>query len=62
MADLPSFLAVVIVITICLLSLAGLEVPGVLNNVALVVVGYYFGKHRENSSSSSTDTPPSQAA
>ncbi len=43
-SDLPSTLALVIVITICLLPLAGLGVPDVLNNVALVVVGFYFGK------------------
>ncbi|WP_370308851.1 hypothetical protein [Sinimarinibacterium flocculans] len=42
--DLPSFLAVVIILTICLLPLSGLEVPSVLNNIALVVVGFYFGK------------------
>jgi uncharacterized membrane protein len=43
-SDLPSFLAVLIILTICLLPLSGLEVPSVLNNIALVVVGFYFGK------------------
>ena len=43
-SDLPSVLAMIIVITICLLPLSGLGVPDVLNNVALVVVGFYFGK------------------
>jgi hypothetical protein len=43
-SDLPSTLALVIVITICLLPLAGLGIPDVLNNIALVVVGFYFGK------------------
>lgn len=42
--DLPSFLAVLIILTICVLPLANLEVPAVLNNIALVVVGFYFGK------------------
>ena len=42
--DLPSTLALVIILTICLLPLAGFEVPSVLNNIALVVVGFYFGK------------------
>lgn len=42
--DLPSLIALLIVITICLLPLSGLPVPDVLNNVALVVVGFYFGK------------------
>src|SRR5262249_6306058 len=46
LSDLPSALALVIIATICLLPLAGLEVPGVLNNIALVVVGFYFGKRK----------------
>jgi hypothetical protein len=33
------------VTAICLLPLSGLVVSEVLNNVALVVVGFYFGKH-----------------
>lgn len=48
-SDLPSVLALIIIITICLLPLAGLEVPGVLNNIALVVVGFYFGKRESGS-------------
>lgn len=43
-SDLPSTLALLIIATICLLPLAGLAVPDVLNNIALVVVGFYFGK------------------
>lgn len=43
-AHLPSFLAIIIVSTICVLPLLGYEVPIVLTNIALVVVGYYFGK------------------
>lgn len=42
--DFPSLLALLIVVTICLLPLSGLPVPDVLNNVALVIVGFYFGK------------------
>ena len=37
-SDLPSFLALLIILTICLLPLSGLEVPTALNNIALVVV------------------------
>jgi hypothetical protein len=44
LSDLPSVLALIIIVTICLLPLAGIGVPDVLNNVALVVVGFYFGK------------------
>lgn len=43
-SDLPSVLALVIILTICLLPLGGIGVPDVLNNIALVVVGFYFGK------------------
>jgi hypothetical protein len=43
-SDLPSVLALVIIVTICLLPLGGLGVPDALNNIALVVVGFYFGK------------------
>jgi Na+/H+ antiporter NhaD/arsenite permease-like protein len=46
MSDLPSALALLIIATICLLPLAGLAVPDVLNNIALVVVGFYFGKRK----------------
>lgn len=44
--DLPSTLALLIISTICLLPLAGLSVPDALNNIALVVVGFYFGKRK----------------
>lgn len=46
LSDLPSALALLIIATICLLPLAGLVVPDVLNNIALVVVGFYFGKRK----------------
>ena len=43
-SDLPSVLALLIIVTICILPVSGLEVPTALNNIALVVVGFYFGK------------------
>lgn len=46
LSDLPSVLALVIIVTICLLPLSGIAVPEVLNNIALVVVGFYFGKRK----------------
>ena len=49
--NLPAFLAVFIVATICLLPLLGMEIPNVLSNIALVVVGYYFGKLKIGTSS-----------
>lgn len=48
LSDLPSALALLIIATICLLPLAGLSVPDVLNNIALVVVGFYFGKRKSS--------------
>jgi len=48
LSDLPSALALLIITTICLLPLAGLGVPDVLNNIALVVVGFYFGKRKSS--------------
>lgn len=48
-SDLPSALAILIVVAICLLPFAGLAIPDVLNNVALVVVGFYFGRKRTSS-------------
>jgi fumarate reductase subunit D len=44
LGDLPSLLALIIIVTICLLPLSGIAVPDVLSNIALVVVGFYFGK------------------
>jgi len=57
-SDLPSLLAIVIILTICLLPLSGLDVPDVLNNIALVVVGFYFGKREGTGAVESTNTLP----
>jgi hypothetical protein len=53
-SDLPSALALIVIITICLLPLAGVAVPDVLNNIALVVVGFYFGKREASAAVTST--------
>jgi hypothetical protein len=55
--NLNSVLAITIVVTICLLPLIGLEVPQVLGNVALVVVGFYFGR-KSDEAPQSTPEPP----
>ncbi|QBM16074.1 hypothetical protein MARI_01540 [Marinobacter sp. JH2] len=47
-SDLPSVLALIIIGSICILPFAGYGVPEVLQNVALVVVGFYFGKRDRN--------------
>lgn len=52
LADLPSVLALIIIVTICLLPLSGIGVPDVLSNIALVVVGFYFGKRELDGSHS----------
>lgn len=50
LSDLPSVLALIIIVAICLLPFANIEIPQVLSNVALVVVGFYFGKRRSTDS------------
>jgi hypothetical protein len=47
LSDLPSVLAITIVVAICLLPFTDVVVPEVLNNVALVVIGFYFGRGRQ---------------
>lgn len=47
MPDLTGFLALIIVITICILPISDIPIPPILNNIALVVVGFYFGKRGE---------------
>lgn len=42
--NLPAVLAVIILGSICILPVMGREIPGVMSNIALVVVGFYFGK------------------
>lgn len=44
--DVPSLIAVVVIITICLLPILSTEVPAALSNIALVIVGFYFGTER----------------
>ncbi|CCG97170.1 hypothetical protein; putative membrane protein [Marinobacter nauticus ATCC 49840] len=48
LSDLPSVLALIIIGSICVLPFAGYGVPDVLQNVALVVVGFYFGRRDRN--------------
>lgn len=45
-SDLPSVLAIMIVAAICLIPYTRVSVPEALNNIALVVVGFYFGRGR----------------
>ncbi|MFQ2633605.1 hypothetical protein ACK3ZK_01735 [Aeromonas caviae] len=42
--NLTSIVALVVLATLCILPLLGQEIPLVLSNIALVIVGYYFGK------------------
>jgi hypothetical protein len=44
--DVPSLIAVVVIITLCLLPLLSAEIPSALSNIALVIVGFYFGTER----------------
>ena len=38
------WLAVIVVLTVCLMSYFGLEVKEPLNSIALLSIGYYFGQ------------------
>lgn len=42
--NLPAVLAVIILGSICILPVMGREIPGIMSNIALVIVGFYFGK------------------
>ncbi|ENP8453035.1 hypothetical protein ACEI30_004516 [Vibrio parahaemolyticus] len=42
--NLPSILAIFVLGSLCILPLMGEEIPNELGNIALVVVGFYFGK------------------
>ncbi|EGQ9631933.1 hypothetical protein F2K82_17750 [Vibrio cholerae] len=42
--NIPSILAIVVLGSLCLLPVMGYEIPNELGNIALVVVGFYFGK------------------
>ncbi|MCB5226907.1 hypothetical protein JAO78_008770 [Alishewanella sp. 16-MA] len=42
--NLTSIIAIIVLGTICILPLLGKEIPVVLTNIALVIIGYYFGK------------------
>jgi hypothetical protein len=53
--DVPSLIAVVVIITLCLLPLLNTEVPAALSNIALVIVGFYFGTERRLKSTQSSD-------
>ncbi|WP_337920440.1 hypothetical protein [Vibrio cholerae] len=42
--NIPSILAILVLGSLCLLPVMGYEIPNELGNIALVVVGFYFGK------------------
>lgn len=44
--DIPGFIAVAVVSTVCIMPLLRVEVPAAFSNIALVIVGYYFGSER----------------
>ncbi|EKT4481564.1 hypothetical protein QEM02_001649 [Pseudomonas putida] len=42
--NLPSVIALIVILTVCILALASQSIPSTLNSIGLVVIGYYFGK------------------
>lgn len=41
--DIPSFIALIVITTLCLIPLVGYKIPSSIANIALVIVGFYFG-------------------
>lgn len=44
--DVPSLIAIIVLVTLCLLPVVRVDVPQPLSNIALVIVGFYFGVER----------------
>ena len=42
--NLPSLMALVVIVTICIVAISGNVIPHELSSIGLVVIGYYFGK------------------
>ncbi|MDI3373706.1 hypothetical protein QLG06_04985 [Pseudomonas sp. V104_6] len=42
--NLPSVIALIVIVTVCILAVSGNTIPHTLNSIGLVVIGYYFGK------------------
>ena len=47
-ADLHSALAILVICTVCILAILGVGIPSAVENIALVIVGYYFGRKHED--------------
>ena len=47
LTDVPSLIAVIVIATVCVLPLLKIEIPDPLGNIALVIVGFYFGTERK---------------
>jgi len=52
-SDVPSVIAIVVIFTVCLLPLMGIEIPQAMSNIGLVIVGFYFGSKRSGHSGGS---------
>jgi hypothetical protein len=42
--NLTTILALTVILSICILPFTGMEVPSSLSNIALIIIGFYFGK------------------
>lgn len=55
--DIPSFIALVVIATLCLIPIIGYTIPAPIGNIALVVVGFYFGnKYNTHENNTGKDT------
>jgi len=52
LSDVPSLIAVLVIGTVSIITILGILIPDPLGNIALVIVGFYFGQERERRSAS----------
>ncbi|EJD6475155.1 hypothetical protein V6478_003837 [Providencia rettgeri] len=46
--SIPSILAIIVISVVCILPLIGKEIPREIGSIALVVIGFYFGKNSKD--------------
>lgn len=46
--SIPSVLAIIVITVVCVLPLIGREIPREIGSIALVVIGFYFGRNIKN--------------
>ena len=47
LSDVTSLIAAIVIATVCLLPLLRISIPEALGNIALVIIGFYFGSEKK---------------